>query len=231
MFELFDRIVVINLPDRVDRRRETESELARVQAPNVSFFPAIRPDSKGPFCTRGEHGCYLSHMAVLSGALDAKSLLVLEDDVVFSRSFRERALLLKTLPRDWEILYAGHYQLPEVRVELPLDGVVPVGGAVEFIGTHCYGVNGAAIPKLRAYWGQVLAAAEQAQGTCMPIDGAINTARRELGLRSFAVNPPLADQRPSRTDVAEPRWFDRIASLRSTIDTARRLKGRFTRRN
>ena len=72
MFETFDSIVVINLPERVDRRRETEAELERVGIKHARFFAAKRPADRGPFRTIGEHGCSLSHVAVLKEALKAR---------------------------------------------------------------------------------------------------------------------------------------------------------------
>ncbi len=44
--ELFDRIYIVNLPERTDRRREMEDQLVKVGLgghPRVMFFPAIRP--------------------------------------------------------------------------------------------------------------------------------------------------------------------------------------------
>lgn len=116
MFETFDSIVVINLPERVDRRRETEAELERVGIKHARFFAAKRPADRGPFRTIGEHGCFLSHVAVLKEALKARNILVMEDDVMFARSLRQRAVALADLPDDWEMVYSGHSQVPEVRV-------------------------------------------------------------------------------------------------------------------
>ena len=231
MFGFFDHIVVVNLPERVDRRRESEAELQLVGGERATFFAAVRPATPGFFRTIGEHGCFLSHVAVLKNALAARNILVMEDDVMFARSLHERAASLADLPADWDVIYVGHNQLPEVRVELPGGSLVAVDRHVEFVGTHCYAVNGPVVSRLLAYCEGLLARAAETNGTCMPIDGAINTARRELGLRTFAFNPPLADQRPSRTDVAPHKWFDGIPPLQSTINALRRVKGHLTRRS
>ncbi len=229
MFDRFEKAVVINLPERLDRRRDTVAELERVGASGVSFFPAIRPASAGVFGSRGEHGCFLSHMSVLKEHQTAKSLLVMEDDVAFSPSFGSRSLIASSLPDNWDIFYAGHYQLPEVRVDWTQDGLVGVDGSVEFIGAHCYGIRGPAISRLLHFCENLLDS-KQPPDRCMPFDGAINIARRELGLRTFAAIPPLAHQRPSRTDIANVRWFDRIKPLEPLVYALRKVKHRLDAR-
>jgi glycosyl transferase family 25 len=225
MFERFEKATVINLPERQDRRRDTVAELERVGAKHVEFFSAIRPSHRGPFRSLGEHGCFLSHLGVLASSREARSLLVMEDDVVFTSSFSTRSQIVATLPDDWDVFYAGHYQLPELKVTWAQDGLVEVDGSVEFIGAHCYGVNGPAIAKLLAFCESTLASKQDCDH-CMPFDGAINIARRELGLRTFAAIPPLAYQRPSRTDIADLRWFDRVKFLAPIIYALRKAKGR-----
>ena len=59
MFEKFERIYVINLPNRTDRRKETEIELSKAGGPLAIFFPAIRPPEAGKFRSIGERGCFV----------------------------------------------------------------------------------------------------------------------------------------------------------------------------
>lgn len=151
MLERFERVVVVNLPSRRDRRRGTERELARIGHPRgAAFFPAIRPAEAGGFGSVGEHGAYLSHLAVWRAALGARSLLVLEDDVAFVPDFAARAGLVAELPEEWDVFYGGHMQLPELRREWTETGLVPIDPLVEFIGLHCYAVSGRALPGLVA---------------------------------------------------------------------------------
>ena len=54
MFEPFDSVRIINLPERRDRRREMMRELTTLglaNDPRVAFFPAIRPAEAGPWRT------------------------------------------------------------------------------------------------------------------------------------------------------------------------------------
>ncbi|GAA0281175.1 hypothetical protein LNAOJCKE_1306 [Methylorubrum aminovorans] len=226
MLERFERVVVVNLPSRADRRRETERELARIgHLRAATFFPAIRPAEAGGFDSVGEHGAYLSHLAVWRAALGVRSLLVIEDDVAFAADFAARAGLVTELPEAWDVFYAGHMQLPELRRDWTETGLVRIAPLVEFIGLHCYAVSGRALPRL-------VAAAEaflmrphgHPQGGRMPIDGALNIARRQCGFATYAAMPPLAEQRASRTDIGTLKWFDRMDALAAPVSAARGLK-------
>jgi hypothetical protein len=72
LLDYFDRIYVINLPARTDRKREMEEQLARIGLsfahPRVSLFAAIRPHEPGGFDTIGARGCFSSHLEVLRDA-------------------------------------------------------------------------------------------------------------------------------------------------------------------
>ena len=231
MLERFERVVVVNLPSRADRLRETRRELARIgHAHTATVFPAIRPAEAAGFGSLGEHGCYLSHLAVWRAAVGARSLLVLEDDVAFPPDFAGRAGLVETLPEDWDVFYAGHMQLPELRRTWTETGLVRIDPCVEFIGLHCYAVNGRALPALvRAAEAFLSRPHGHPAGGRMPIDGALNIARRQCGFATYAAMPPLAVQRASRTDIGALKWFDRAAVLSAPIGAARRLKNEIRR--
>ncbi|MCI5210545.1 MAG: hypothetical protein D3910_17540 [Candidatus Electrothrix sp. ATG2] len=70
----FGKIYVINLPERVDRRREVTAALKRIGisfAPGkVELFPAIRPTEAAGFPSPGVRGCFLSHLSVLKKAAE-----------------------------------------------------------------------------------------------------------------------------------------------------------------
>jgi len=42
---------------------------------------------------------------------------------------------------------------------------------------------------------------------------------------TLSVSPTLGVQRPSRTDVHDLRWFDRVPLVRDTAQLYRRLRG------
>ena len=88
LLDTFDRICVINLPERTDRRRDMLGELARAglaEDTRVSFFEAIRPADAGDFTSIGARGVYESQKAILADAARAgSSVLILEDDCTFA---------------------------------------------------------------------------------------------------------------------------------------------------
>ena len=68
----FERVVIINLPERTDRRRRMERQLEAAgidpQRPPVEFFAGIRPAEAGGWPSIGSRGGFLSHDTVLRQA-------------------------------------------------------------------------------------------------------------------------------------------------------------------
>ena len=86
-FERHLSIRIINLPNRIDRRRGMDIQLVKVgllEAPRVSYFGAIRPSDVANFSSIGARGVYESQRSILRQAAYAKeSVLILEDDCLF----------------------------------------------------------------------------------------------------------------------------------------------------
>ena len=71
LFDCFNRVVIINLPERKDRRRDMERQLQLAGISKervVEFFPGIRPDVLGDWPSLGVQGNFLSHYTVLRQA-------------------------------------------------------------------------------------------------------------------------------------------------------------------
>ena len=104
VFKHFDRIRIINLASRKDRRREMERELDRVGLKNdlrVSYFAAIRPSDAGTFTSIGARGAYESQKQILREAAGAnQSVLILEDDCEFITGAQDCEL-----PAGWDVFY------------------------------------------------------------------------------------------------------------------------------
>jgi glycosyl transferase, family 25 len=207
-FAPFDMIRVINLPERQDRRREMTGELAALGLdgdPRVSFFPAIRPADAGPFASIGARGVYQSQLAILREAAGRDcSVLILEDDCAFSPAARSY-----DFGGGWDIFYGGYYATD------PRD----LAGS-DIIGAHMMGFSARAARDLCAFLD-----AMEYTGSHPPIDGAYVRFRRARPdvPTCFAV-PALANQRPSRSDIADLRFYDRLPILRDIAGLARSLR-------
>lgn len=70
--DMFERIHVINLSSRADRRAEMAEQLQRIgrsiDTPTVRVFDAVRPAAAGPFSTIGTRGCFTRHLGILRDA-------------------------------------------------------------------------------------------------------------------------------------------------------------------
>ena len=209
----FDRICIINLPERADRRREVTRELARlevaVDGDRVRFIAGIRPDGPGDFPSTGARGSYLSHLKTLKQAQadGVKRLLVLEDDVMFTPTMREAAPLAEAIRGEgWQLAYPGHVQpslpgpLRWERTDAPL------------VCAHCYAVQGSALPLIVDYLEACLARpAGHPDGGAMHFDGALSMLRQARPeLVTLIASRSLAGQRSSRSDIIGPSWIDRL---------------------
>lgn len=225
IFAPFDRIRVVNLPERTDRRREIEQQFSRVgmgDDPRIAFFPAIRVNHPGPFRRVGSHGNFLGRIELLRGAAEAgEAILILEDDCDFllPEVFEAR------LPDRWDIVYGGFESSDD---QAPHDSAI--------IGSHCMGFSARAAALAADYLTRYLrpdfppdpqAAAVPGFDPAIrpPIDGALVWFRRahpEL----TSVFRKVAIQRSSRTDVGDQRVFDRVPLLRDAAELARRARRR-----
>ena len=240
-FSAFDRVYVINLPARADRRRELEAEFARVgaklRAPNVTIFPAIRPDGEAGFGSIGAHGCFRSHLGVLEDAASRglSRILVLEDDVSFARELADRGgALAATLDRrDWSLLYGGCRLDPEGRAALRPDAsglatLPPHQGAML---AHFLAFRHDAIAALVPYLHRMLARPPgDPAGGPMHVDGAYSWFRRAHPQMTTLLSiPELGHQRSSRSDIHDLRWYDRAPAARELVAGLRRWRNVATR--
>jgi glycosyl transferase family 25 len=212
-FAGFDRIRIINLPSRPDRRAEMLRELHRLgiaEDPRVRFVDGVLVEDKARFRRPGENGVFRAHLNILSDAANAgESVLILEDDVDFTE-----AALSWHRPHDCDIAYGGYEASDPADLE-----------ASDIIGAHCMGFSAGAAQALVPFLESLLE-----HESPPPIDGAYVWFRRqhENITTEFAI-PVVAVQRPSRSDIAKPRWFDNHPLLRLPVESARRLKRRLAR--
>lgn len=216
---MLTKTVVINLVRRPDRRAEMSRELKRVGW-EAEFFPAAELMEANGFPSRGARGCFISHLLVLRAAVADKvdRLILLEDDLNFSKDFAERWRAIR-LPDDFALCY------PAAIEAIPL-GVSAVPGSTGLRCTHFMIFNGAALPTVVAGLETILNRPPgHPSGGPMHVDGAYSTLRAQNpDLKTVAIGPPLGYQRPSRTDIGKPRWFDRVGLLAPAVRVARRIK-------
>jgi glycosyl transferase family 25 len=216
--------VVINLEHRSDRRAEMQKQLSRI-CWSADFFAAIQPTDAAEFPSIGARGCFLSHLGVLRKAREAgvRRIIILEDDVSFVPNFASQwQSAIGALERlEWSIFYPGHTLdgLPSgLSVLTPATGV---------LCSHFMVINGKAIAQLVEGLETILSRPTgHPLGSPMHVDGAYSTIRMQNhSLTTYAYSPVLGYQRPSRTDVGDLKWFDRVAALEPFVHFARRIAG------
>jgi glycosyl transferase family 25 len=172
----------------------------------VSFFAARSFPDAGTFYSVGARGCYDSHLSVLKEAAhDKENVLIIEDDC----DFEVRAKSYN-LPQDWQIFYGGYGPVSLIDPEK----------SDYIVGSHLMGFRSDILPILVSYLDRLLEADDHPG-----IDGAYMWFRREHPEVKvhFAV-PSVGNQRQSRTDVGERKFFDRTPGLIQAASMARRLK-------
>jgi len=239
LFASFDRLYILNLSDRTDRRREMAGELARIGTsfadPRVRLFGATRPDTAGHFPSVGARGCFVSHLAILreAHALGCHAILILEDDCDFVAGFE--SLLRPALDMldilGFDIFYGG-YELPDGPggADAGATPLVLADWATPVRVSHFIGFGRAAMDGLIPYLETMLEAPPGGSGHGgTHIDIAYSRFRAgRPDLIAWLASPQLGYQRPSRPDVAPPTPIDRLPGLPRIV--ARRMKRFWKRR-
>lgn len=225
-FEFFDQVRIINLVDRPDRRQEMTAQLIRLGAiaSNVRFYDARRPDDPGDFPSLGARGCFESHLSVLRSARDssAKSLLILEDDLDFTRHGKEKfgSVIEVLAGRSWDFFYGAHLMNADGR-----SGLVEVTSEEPVMTASCLAFSGGVIPPLVEFLEGILGRPPGSPDYGpMHVDGAYTIFRMlNPDRRTFAAFPTLGRQRSSLSDITPgnmllDRWnsTQRLAALLRT---------------
>lgn len=228
--DLFDRIAIINLPERQDRRDEMGQELGRMglslQSPGVMLWAAHKPEDAGGFPSRGARGAYISHLSVLKQAKadGVQRLLVMEDDLMIDPRLQAAlpALAPELLGDQWGLVYLGHMGPP-----LPLPARLELTKEPQQC-LHCYAVHHHMFGRLIDYLEACLQRpAGHPDGGLMHVDGAVSMFRaRHPECTTWLLQPSMGSQRPSRSDITHNRWYDRLVVVSHLVAWARRLKAR-----
>jgi len=230
--QYFQKIYVINLPLRNDRRREIEKQLESINlsldTSYIELFSAIKPDSQCEFESIGAKGCFLSHLAVLKNAQENKftRILILEDDVNFTKAFSSNPnRFLKQLDTlDWNIFYGGH--LLENNHNDSQSEINLLEPSIVVQTSHFIGFKDNAIDIMIEELELMLSRKNgDPKGGPMHVDGAYSTIReKHPKLTTYAAFPSLGYQRSSRTDIHQLKWFDQLPLIRFMAEQIRKLK-------
>jgi GR25 family glycosyltransferase involved in LPS biosynthesis len=117
----WDKIFIINLARRLDRKNIMINRLKETGLINYEFIDAIdgsdehfikkfnkfKQNTRTRIITSGHLGCLLSHIKALKKAKDENlnSVLILEDDVIFDKNFINKITMIK-VPK-YDLLYLG----------------------------------------------------------------------------------------------------------------------------
>ena len=238
LFDQFDQVKIINLPERTDRKAAVLAELSRIGfdefGPRISFFEARRPPSpeQAPSGAARPNGALISHREAIREALaaGANSLLVLEDDIFFrSPTVAELDRILEAVTRNaWDVIYFGYLEPAENQ----LAGAALSEWSGRVIGGHFCGMN-------RRFMEQILEfmdgfGSPGADGVIVnPThrDGAFNLfIEKNPDFRRLLAVPNLAIQRSSRTDLHQNRFYDQTPVFREIAGTIRAMRNRLRRR-
>jgi hypothetical protein len=227
LYDYFDRIAIIHLPDRRDRYKSLSTELhdmgIDIHQQKVQIPLAPVPSEWEGWPSRGVYGNFLSHLGILRQALHdgLHTIWVLEDDAIFSRRMRrEQRVLVEALKgREWDLCFFGHSLTHEL-ADQPAGFVAP---HADFIWAHCYAVNARALPRLVAYLDRAVALpAHHPEGSRLYIDAAFTLFRRlNPDLVVLVYNPALSIQKGCFSSLNNLKWYDATAVTRPLVSLVR----------
>ena len=144
---MFERVYCVNLSWRDDRWASFTSHYPTCLPPVIRLNAIDRKRVKPPDwykAGKGAWGCYRSHLRIIEECLNdvVGSVLILEDDVVFSHDFEDRApAIVSELPPQWDMLYLGGNLLRK-HIQAPVQVTSNLWRPYNVNSTFAYAVNG-----------------------------------------------------------------------------------------
>jgi len=202
--DFFNKIYVINLERRLDRRTEILEELENFGI-FAELFEAIDGnkfdwsgyeyiyakgtghDLKNGGISKSIAGLAKTHQLILQDAIKNgyESILILEDDAEFVDTLHYSfTQALAELPEDWDLFYLGSQNF----IELPKPYSTLLGRSSNTLGLHAIGIN------KKAY--QALLDSIDFK---FPVD--VNYMKKANSMNSFVALEQLVWQRPSYSDL------------------------------
>lgn len=238
--EFFGRVYVINLPERVDRRKEVAAVLARIGMPlgsaGVELFPAVKPDGAAGFPSPGVRGCFLSHLNILRQAQAANlpSVLILEDDVEFPGGFATLwpGIMAQLDGASWDFAYLGYTHVDDSTMARRSTRSVTMRPYRERVRTtHAYAVQRPVYQRLIAHLEELERGrpGDTERGP-MDVDGAYNAFRRRYPETvTLIAEPQVAWQRATHSDLHARNWhaLPGVSALLAPVRMLKNLVRRF----
>lgn len=148
LFDRFDKVYLINLDRRPDRMVSFEGQVKKYNLGDYTRISAvdgnnINPKDYGSNLRSGELALVITNLQIFEDAQknNYSSILILEDDCIFTEEILNIEEYFKALPEDWDMLYMGgnhntHGGLaPPVKIN---DKVQKLHGT---FSTHFIGIN------------------------------------------------------------------------------------------
>ena len=182
IWTFFNKILVINLPERTDRLSQFHEEMWKTGMTKVAHIPGIK-----------EPNAVLGFNHAQHNALEAAegNTLILEDDVVF-KEWNHLPFALYELPLDWDLCYLGANVVGTnlCSWEPPIQYTQHLKRVTQAWTTHAVAYSQQGRDKILKDWdfknGQIYD----------------DYLREHLDkLNAFIVSPMVADQRPGRSDI------------------------------
>ena len=180
----------------------------------------------------------MSHLCVLDEAAKNKfrRILICEDDLNFVYDFNSRIdQVLAQLSRiDWALFYGGYrlydgFGLQNARKD---DRCIIAMPATQTIGTaHFLAFQGQSIASAGRYLKEMVARSPgDLRGGPMHVDGAYSWFRKDNPqFTTVIATPELGYQRPSRSDISQLAWYDRLPIISTSIKYSRIFRSRIQR--
>ncbi len=230
--DFFDKIYIINLESRPDRKKEIEAQLKKINLSindaKITVFNAVKPEDAGEFPSIGAKGCFLSHLGVLKDIqkFGYKNALIFEDDLNFINGFTEKSNLVLTelLDEDWDIFY-GDYCIENFEFS-HADYTTKIDSATSLTLADFVGLNENAVDALVPYLEAMLARKDgDLRGGPMHVDGAYNWFRsNHPDFYTLVATPPLGYQRSSASDIANYGWADKVPFAKQIRIVLRKIR-------
>jgi GR25 family glycosyltransferase involved in LPS biosynthesis len=193
--DFFDKTFCINLDRRFDRWSECVAEFDKNKLVGIERFRAVDGKDltelpKG-FLTTSRLALVLTNMLILAKAIEENysSILILEDDVEFTKQVVNMKSFFDSLPEDWDMLYFGGNHNTHVGSEPPTIINDKVCKLHNTFSTHCVAINKSAFVKI--------------YDRLKKCDNALDVIYVELQntLNVYSFYPMIATQRVSFSDI------------------------------